>query len=95
MFTVAPQLSEVVNRARDNYVAGLLEHTRMVMDERPEAYRDQVERQHKAGTPITVKEQDDLDTATAALQEAALATALAEVHAEETPIATRRSKKAA
>jgi hypothetical protein len=99
LFTVAPHLNDMVNRARDNYVAGLMEHTRMVMDERPEAYRDQVERQHKAGTPINAKEQDDLDLATLALQEAAqaaaLATALADVQAEETPMPTRRSKKAA
>ena len=95
LFTVAPHLNDMVNRARDNYVAGLLEHTRMVMDERPEAYRDQVERQHKAGTPINDKEAADLDTATAALQEAAQAASLASAQAEETCTPTRRSRKAA
>ena len=99
LFTVAPHLNDMVNRARDNYVAGLMEHTRMVMDERPEAYRDQVEREHKAGVPINDKETFDLETATLALQEAAqaaaLAAALADVQAEETPMPTRRSHKAA
>jgi hypothetical protein len=99
MFTVAPHLNDMVNRARDNYVAGLMEHTRMVMDERPEAYRDQVERQHKAGTPINAKEAADLDTATLALQEAAqaaaLAAAVADVQAEETHKHAPRSRKAA
>ena len=99
LFTVAPHLNDMVNRARDNYVAGLMEHTRMVMDERPEAYRGQVERQHQAGVPINDKETFDLETATAALQEAAqaaaLAAAVADVQAEETPMPTRRSRKAA
>ncbi len=95
MFTVAPHLNDLVNRARDNYVAGLMAQTAAVMDERPDAYRDQVERQQKAGAPIAVKEQDDLELAELALHEAALAAAQAIVQAEETPIATKRARKAA
>jgi hypothetical protein len=101
LFTVAPHLNDMVNRARDNYVAGLMEHTRMVMDERPEAYRDQVERQQKAGSPIVVKDQDDLDVAMLALHEAALAASQAAALAEETEetaetaTPARRSRKTA
>ena len=95
MFTVAPHLNDMVNRARDNYVAGLLAQTRAVMDERPDAYRDQVERQHKAGAPIVVKEQGDLELAELALHEAALAAAQAAAQPEETHIAAKRSRKAA
>ena len=94
MFTVAPHLNDLVNRARDNYVAGLMSQTAAVMDERPEAYHAQVERQHNAGAPIMVKEQDDLDMATLAAQEAALAAAQAILKAAETPTTTRRAKKA-
>jgi hypothetical protein len=95
MFTVAAPLNDMVNRARDNYVAGLMEHTRMVMDERPEAYRDQVERQHKAGTPIIVKEQDDLATIALAEAVAAAEAAQAAAETEAAPTTTRRSRKTA
>ena len=44
MFTIAPELNGMVNRARDNYIAGLMMQTRAVMDEAPDAYRAQVER---------------------------------------------------
>ncbi len=94
LFTVAPHLNDMVNRARDNYVAGLMEHTRMVMDERPEAYRDQVERQHTAGAPIVAKELGDVETAMQGAHEA-LEAALAAAQAAETPTPTRRSRKTA
>jgi hypothetical protein len=92
MFFVAPHLNDLVNRARDNYVASLLEKTAIVRNERPEAYAKQVDRQHKAGAPIVVKEQTDLDMATMAQHEAALA-ALA-IEAAKTPTPAKRTRKA-
>ena len=71
MFSVAPQVNEMVNRARDNYIAGLLMQTRNVQEEMPDAYSGHVERQYKAGAPIIRKEQFDLDQAAAALLAAA------------------------
>ena len=67
MFTMATGLNDMVNRARDNYVAGLMMQTRAVMDEVPDAYKAQVERQYKAGTPVIAKEDSDLAEATEAL----------------------------
>ena len=91
MFFVAPHLNDLVNRARDNYVAGLMAQTAAVMDERPEDYRNQVERQHHAGDPILVNEQSDLELAMLAALEAAQAAA----QAAETPTATRRGRRTA
>ena len=71
MFAVAPELNGMVNRARDNYIAGLLMQTRAVMDESGEAYSAQVERQQKAGQPINDKEGFDLELAELARAEAA------------------------
>ena len=71
MFTIAPQLNDMVNRARDNYIAGLMMQTRAVMDESGEAYSAQVERQQKAGQPIDAKEGFDLALAELARAEAA------------------------
>ena len=67
MFTIATGLNDMVNRARDNYVAGLMMQTRAVMDEAPDAYKTQVERQYKAGTSVIAKEDSDLAEATEAL----------------------------
>lgn len=67
LFSVAPKLNDMVNRARDNYIASLLMQTRAVMDENPDGYRDQVERQYKAGAPIVQKDQAALDDAQLAL----------------------------
>ena len=67
MFTIATNLNVMVNRARDNYIAGLMMQTRAVMDEVPDAYKAQVERQYTAGTPVIAKEDTDLAEATAAL----------------------------
>ena len=67
MFTLATELNGMVNRARDNYIAGLMMQTRAVMDEVPDAYKAQVERQHTAGTPVIAKEDCDLAEAAEAL----------------------------
>ena len=67
MFTLATNLNGMVNRARDNYIAGLMMQTRTVMDEAPDAYKAQVERQYKAGTPVIAKEDSDLAAAAEAL----------------------------
>ncbi len=72
MFSVAPNLNEMVNRARDNYIAVLARETRAVMDEMPDAYRGQVERQQRAGDPIIASQNADLELATIARLEAAL-----------------------
>ena len=74
MFTMATGLHDMVNRARDNYVAGLMMQTRAVMDEAPDAYKAQVERQCKAGTPVLTKEDTDLVEAAAALLAASIIT---------------------
>lgn len=71
MFTIAPQLNDLVNRARDNYIAGLMMETRVVMDEAGDAYSAQVERQYRAGQPINDKEQFDLAQAELTRQEMA------------------------
>ena len=95
MFSVAPHINDLVNRARENYVAGLTATTRAVMDERPEAYAAQVSRQHAAGAPIVAKEQDDVDTAFQALQQAAHPDSLgADEAAAEAAAPTRRRKVA-
>lgn len=72
MFSVAPNLNGLVNRARENYVASLSQMTRAVMDEAPDAYRNQVERQQRAGDPIIAHQNEDLELAALALLESAL-----------------------
>ena len=52
MFSIPTNLNDMVNRARENYMAGLMMATRAVVDESPDAYKAQVERQQKAGEPI-------------------------------------------
>lgn len=71
MFTIAPHLNDMVNRARDNYIAGLMQQTASVMDEMGDAYGAQVARQQQAGHPINEKEDTDLLIAQASLLAAA------------------------
>ena len=92
MFSVAPALNGMVNRARDNYIAGLLMQTRVVMDENPDAYKAQVERQYKAGTPVIAREDSDLAEAAAALL-AASTTADPEPAAGPMESAPKKGKK--
>ena len=75
MFSIPTNLNDMVNRARENYMAGLLMVTRAVVDEIPDAYKAQVERQQKAGEPIINRENSDLELASLALLQAALAEA--------------------
>ena len=92
MFTMATGLNDMVNRARDNYVAGLMMQTRAVMDEVPDAYKAQVERQYKAGTPVIAKEDTDLAEAAAALL-AASSIATPETAAGPMESAPKKGKK--
>mgnify|MGYP001577520399 CR=1 FL=1 len=72
MFANAPNLDSMVVRVRENLVAGLHSQTRAVMDENPDAYKAQVERQQRAGDPIIAKQNADLELAVMAQLEAAL-----------------------
>ena len=63
MFSIPTNLNDMVNRARENYMAGLAMATRAVVDESPDAYKAQVERQQKAGEPIINRENADLELA--------------------------------
>ena len=90
MFYVAPELNAMVNRARDNYIAALVQQTAAVQDESPERYAAQVERQQKVGNPINDSENSDLATAIFAHAEAEAA-ALVEATAPAPKRATRRT----
>lgn len=72
MFFLPPNLNDMVNRARENYIASLAARNAVVMDENPDAYKAQVERQQRAGAPIMAKQNEDLELAALALLEAAL-----------------------
>lgn len=72
MFSIPTNLNDMVNRARDNYIAGLHQATRATMDENPDGYKAQVERQQRAGDPIVAQQSHDLELAALALLEAAL-----------------------
>ncbi len=77
MFYVAPELNLLVNRARDNYVAGLLQSASVVQEEAPELFAAQCDRQARAAAPILAVEETDLASATAKQQEMALEAAIA------------------
>ena len=77
MFYVAPELNTLVNRARDNYVAGLLQSAGVVQEESPELFAAQCDRQYRAAAPILAVDEVDLAAATVKQQEMALAAALA------------------
>ena len=63
MFFVAPELNALVNRARDNYISGLLQSAAVVQDESPEQFAAQVDRQFRAAAPILSVEETDLAAA--------------------------------
>jgi hypothetical protein len=94
MFTVTPNLNDMVNRARENYIARLLTETRAVMDEMPDGYKAQVERQQRAGDPIIASQNSDLELAATALLEAALTAASEPVAASNTPEPVKAGKRA-
>ena len=88
MFFVAPELNDLVNRARDNYISGLLQSAAVVQDESPELFSAQVDRQFRAAAPILSVEETDLSAAIVVQQqEMALAAANAanEAAPEPTP----------
>ena len=88
MFFVAPELNDLVNRARDNYISGLLQSAAVVQDESPEQFAAQVDRQFRAAAPILSVEETDLAAAIVVQQqEMALAgvNAAAEVAPEVAP----------
>ncbi len=88
MFFVAPELNALVNRARDNYISGLLQSAAVVQDESPEQFAAQVDRQFRAAAPILSVEETDLAAAIVVQQqEMALAgvNAAAEVAPEVAP----------
>ena len=89
MFYVAPELNAMVNRARDNYIAGLIQQTAAVSGESPELYEAQVARQQQVGNPIQDSETADLALAVVAHAETEAA-ALVEA---EAPKRASRSRK--
>jgi hypothetical protein len=52
IFKVDGKLNDMVNRARENYIAVNLSYVGAVADERKSAYKSQVERQQTAGRPF-------------------------------------------
>ena len=88
MFSVTPNLNDMVNRARENYIAGLHQVTRAVMDENPDSFKAQVERQQRAGDPIITSQNSALELAVMAQLEAALAAAPEPVAAAAAPVET-------
>jgi hypothetical protein len=102
--SVHQELNAQVTLVRENFVAGLQAYTGSVMEERTDAYREQVEAQQLAGAVVLEQLHEDvaqalelLAEAEAAL-EAAQAAAAAQVEREaaepeiETKTATRRSR---
>ena len=88
MFFVAPELNDLVNRARDNYISGLLQSAAVVQDESPEQFAAQVDRQFRAAAPILSVEETDLSAAIVVQQQEmalAAANAVAAVAPEGTP----------
>ena len=88
MFYVAPELNALVNRARDNYISGLLQSAAVVQDESPELFAAQVDRQFRAAAPILSVEETDLSAAIVVQQQEmalAAANAVAAVAPEGTP----------
>ena len=86
LFSIPGNLNDMVNRARDNYISGLQTVTQAVVDENPDAYKAQVERQHRAGEPIVAKQNTDLELAALAMLEAAL-------KPTPEPVATSKARK--
>ena len=84
MFFVAPELNDLVNRARDNYISGLLQSAAVVQDESPEQFAAQVDRQFRAAAPILSVEETDL-SAGIVVQQQEMALAAANAAAEVAP----------
>ncbi len=99
MFFVAPELNALVNRARDNYISGLMQSAAVVQDESPELFSAQVERQQRAAAPILAVDEVDLAAAIVVQQDemaSAAANAAAEVTSEATTeVAPEASSEAA
>jgi len=87
MFFVAPELNDLVNRARDNYISGLLQSAAVVQDESPEQFAAQVDRQFRAAAPILSVEETDLSAAIV-VQQQEMALAAANAAATVTPDGT-------
>jgi hypothetical protein len=60
---MAKDLNTQISVARDNFVASLQAYTGMVMEERPEDYKDEVELAQAAAIPIFQKEASDIQEA--------------------------------
>ena len=59
LFETAKAITQMGNRMRENYIAGLVAHTGTVMNERAKDFSAQVERQQRAGAPIIAKDAED------------------------------------
>lgn len=68
---VAPELNTMVNRARENFVASLLNQADAIQSEMPDAYAEQVARQDMLAQPLIDKDGQDLETALTAREVAA------------------------
>ena len=80
---VHKDLNDQILVVRDNFVAGLQAYTGSVMEERSDAYAEQVSKQHAAGQPILEQDQFDILAATEKLREEAEAEAAEGEHAPE------------
>jgi hypothetical protein len=65
---VHKDLSDQINVVRGNFVAGLQAYTGSVMEERSDAYAEQVSRAQAAGKPIMEQDQQDILEATEKLR---------------------------
>jgi hypothetical protein len=82
---VAPEIAEQVKVVRENFVANLQTFTGNVMSKQKDAFKAQVDAAQKAGVPIQVKQEEDLDLAILRMQEQAQAVEEAEAAAQATP----------
>jgi len=66
---VHPELNSQIGIVRENFVAGLQAYTGSVLEERPDAYGEQVTKAQAAGQPIMEADQKDILSATEKLRE--------------------------
>ena len=66
---VHKDLNNQILVVRDNFVAGLQAYTGSVMEERSDAYAEQVSKAHAAGQPVIDQDQFDILAATEKLRE--------------------------
>jgi hypothetical protein len=92
---VHPELNSQIGIVRENFVAGLQAYTGSVMEERPDAYGDQVSRAQAAGQPIMEQDQADIQDATEKLRAQTEPTEPAPAEGEHTPDSTPADAKAA